>query len=303
MPQSAQEYAEITALIKGILNGYPGNSAIFREYIQNSDDAKASSQIFILDERSFPAESVVDPVLRDTQGPALIAVNDGILRDVDWKALRKIHSSSKKSDEGQTGKNGLGFRASYHLTENPHILSGRTLMILDPHQEFEEHPGGVSIDVIDEGPKFQDQLTPFACVVDDVFSEFNGTIFRLPLRTANQARRSEIKDTPTLVKEIGDLLKSFAMSELEQVIIFLKHITSIEVRHIDASGHQSILGKVEIEPLDPSQRLGTVSRTVTLTRHDGSKIVQRWSFHHLAIDKKDAGHMISHNLGYDVGSA
>ncbi|KAF8963749.1 hypothetical protein BDZ97DRAFT_1919525 [Flammula alnicola] len=300
MPQSAREYAEITALIRGILNGYPGNSAIFREYIQNSDDAKASSQIFILDERSFPAESVVDPVLRDTQGPALIAVNDGVLRDVDWKALQKIHSSSKKSDESQTGKNGLGFRASYHLTENPHILSGRTLMILDPHQEFEEHPGGVSIDVVDEGPKYQDQLAPFASVVDDVFSEFNGTIFRLPLRTANQARRSEIKDTPTSVKEIADLLKSFAMSELEQVIIFLKYITSIEVRHIDASGHQSILGKVEIEPLDPSQRLGTVSRTTTLTRHDGIQIIQKWSFHHLVVDKKDAASIISRRLGYDV---
>ena len=44
MPQTTQEEVEITALIKGILNGYPGNSAILREYLQNSDDAKASKQ-------------------------------------------------------------------------------------------------------------------------------------------------------------------------------------------------------------------------------------------------------------------
>jgi hypothetical protein len=44
MPLTTQEEVEITALIRGILNGYPGNSAILREYLQNSDDAKASTQ-------------------------------------------------------------------------------------------------------------------------------------------------------------------------------------------------------------------------------------------------------------------
>ena len=45
MLKGVQEYTDITALIKGILNGYPGNSAIFREYLQNSDDARATSQV------------------------------------------------------------------------------------------------------------------------------------------------------------------------------------------------------------------------------------------------------------------
>jgi sacsin len=49
MPQTIQEEVEITALIKGILNGYPGNSAILREYLQNSDDAKATKQASSLD--------------------------------------------------------------------------------------------------------------------------------------------------------------------------------------------------------------------------------------------------------------
>ena len=48
MPQTTQEEVEITALIRGILNGYPGNSAILREYLQNSDDAKASKQASFL---------------------------------------------------------------------------------------------------------------------------------------------------------------------------------------------------------------------------------------------------------------
>ena len=48
MPQTTQEEVEITALIRGILNSYPGNSAILREYLQNSDDAKASKQASFL---------------------------------------------------------------------------------------------------------------------------------------------------------------------------------------------------------------------------------------------------------------
>jgi hypothetical protein len=41
----------------------------------------------------------LDPSLKEAQGPALIAYNDGVLRPEDWKALRTIHSSSKKTDE------------------------------------------------------------------------------------------------------------------------------------------------------------------------------------------------------------
>ena len=118
MPRSAKERVDITALIRGVLNGYPCNSAIFREYLQNSDDAKAKTQvgtpvwlertyspqhfdfqIFILDERQHPTNSILDPSLQDAQGPAFVAFNDGVLLDKDWESLKKIHSSSKKADE------------------------------------------------------------------------------------------------------------------------------------------------------------------------------------------------------------
>jgi len=45
MPTTEVEYVNITDLLAGILNGYPEGSAIFREYLQNSDDARASKQV------------------------------------------------------------------------------------------------------------------------------------------------------------------------------------------------------------------------------------------------------------------
>ena len=115
MPQAAKETVDVTSLIKGILNGYPGSSAILREYLQNSDDAKANLQViflicltfqilktwqlFLLDEKSYATTTLVDPSLRYSQGSALIAMNDQVLSDRDWTALKKIHASSKTTDE------------------------------------------------------------------------------------------------------------------------------------------------------------------------------------------------------------
>ncbi|KDR71218.1 hypothetical protein GALMADRAFT_127161, partial [Galerina marginata CBS 339.88] len=302
MPQSAQEFTEITALIKGILNGYPGNSAIFREYLQNSDDAKASIQTFILDERSYPTTTMVDLTLKHSQGPALIAINDGLLQPVDWKALRKIHSSSKKSDESQTGKNGLGFRASYHLTENPHILSGRTLMILDPHQAFDEHPGGISIDIVDEGPEFKDQLAPFKSFIGDAFVFFEGTAFRLPLRTEAQAEVSQIKDSATSVEEIRAVFDDFAKKDLEHVILFLKHITTIKLQHIDALGVEVSTITVTIDP-PPSPCPTTHIRTITITNADGTTTVRTWKLRHHNETKDAARHVMEDRLGYSIGDS
>ena len=97
-------------------------------------------------------------------------------------------------------------------------------MVLDPHHRFQEHPGGMDINIIAEGPSFSDQLVAFSSVNSDhPFERFNGTAFRLPLRTTMQAQHSKIKETETTVDEIRDLLQSFGAIQLESVILFLRH--------------------------------------------------------------------------------
>ncbi|KAF8817051.1 hypothetical protein BYT27DRAFT_7229032 [Phlegmacium glaucopus] len=300
MPQTAKETVDVTSLIKGILNGYPGSSAILREYLQNSDDAKANLQTFLLDETSYPTTSLVDPVLQDSQGSALIAMNDQVLSDRDWTALRKIHASSKITDESQTGKNGLGFRASYHLTENPQILSGRTLMILDPHNEFGAFPGGIAIDIINEGRDYQDQLAPFIPIVKDPFIFYQGTIFRLPLRTKTQAIRSRIKNEATAVSEIKQLLESFGQNELEEAILFLKNISTIEIRHISSSGKEYSIGRATIDQRNDSTGV-LFTRQVNCEAPIGNLRSRTWRFSTCKFDKSTAAHVMSERLGYNIG--
>ncbi|KAH9483420.1 Sacsin [Psilocybe cubensis] len=306
MPHSAREFTDITALLKLILNGYPGNAAILREYLQNSDDAVATIQRFVLDERKFSDQSLVDPYLKNTQGPALIAMNDGLVREEDWLALRKINSSSKQADASQTGKNGLGFRASYHITDNPHILSGRTLMIFDPHHEFEiPNDGGVSIDLPDEGHEYADQLLPFASYrpsgeAVDLKDFFNGTVFRLPLRTADQAKRSKIKSTTTSVQDIRDVFDEFITHGMEEAILFLRHITTIEFIHIDPAGKETCLSKIIVDRPIPSPTPTSFNRRTTTISINGNETSRNWKFHCINHTIAHAKGVLESRLGYDI---
>ncbi|KIO18248.1 hypothetical protein M407DRAFT_84164, partial [Tulasnella calospora MUT 4182] len=115
MPTHSREEVEVTSILKNILDNYPAGSATLREILQNTDDAGAQTQTFILDTGSFDSNALVDPVLGVCQGPAIIATNDAYFQPKDWVAIRKIHNSSKTQDETSTGKYGLGFRSCYHV--------------------------------------------------------------------------------------------------------------------------------------------------------------------------------------------
>ncbi len=56
-------------------------------------------QTFVLDRRSHSRDKLYHPGLAETQGPALLAFNDGVLRKEDWEALSSMHDSSKANDE------------------------------------------------------------------------------------------------------------------------------------------------------------------------------------------------------------
>ena len=179
-------------------------------------------------------------------------------------------------------------------------------MILDPHHRFDEHPGGMTIDVVNEGANYRDQLKPFRDFMGDDFSPVSGTVFRLPLRTEKQAKASKIKDTPTSVEQIRTLLYEFCSAELEQVVLFLKHITHIEICHVDAGGHRRVVGGVSIEDIVPSPSSGreVKFRKITLQGEDGSTTASRsWCYRNIVIDKDEAGKVVSERLGYDVGDS
>ncbi|KAJ7172036.1 hypothetical protein C8R46DRAFT_1190033 [Mycena filopes] len=309
MPKSFRERVDVTSTIRSILDSYPLGNGILRELLQNSDDAGATEQTFILDMRCHPTKTLVDVELAHSQGPALLAVNNSCFTARDWVAIRTIHNSSKTQDERKIGKFGIGVRACYHLTDNPHFLSGGTLGIFDPHDRFTGlGVGGLEIDLAHEASQFHDQLVPFADLLGSK-DFFPGTIVRLPLRTVEQAPRSTIKQTAVEASEIVTLFRDFVEKELSVVMLFLKHVRSIRLKVIDAGGVETFIGGAEIpDPSISGKRAffpdnapsSTTFRCTINVETPGGKTAKAWRLFHSIGSTSDAAAVLGGLLGYHV---
>ncbi|KAF8205680.1 hypothetical protein K438DRAFT_1964095 [Mycena galopus ATCC 62051] len=308
MPENFRERADLTKIIKSILDSYPLGNGILRELLQNSDDASATQQTFILDLRTHPSNSVVDPDLIECQGPALLAVNDTLFSDSDWKAISTLHSSSKTADETKIGKFGIG------LTDNPHFLSGRKLVIFDPHERFSAgQEGGVRIDVLTEGHLYPDQLAAFdKSLGPDAAGLFPGTVVRLPLRTVAQAAKSTIKPTTVDLVLIKTMFDDFVEKELSVVMLFLKHIRYICLKVISAEGQEHFIGSAEIPDVSIAEkrafsrnvdtRQETFKCAVDVTVRNAKPVRQVWRILHAVRSRAETTRIMNEQLGYDVAS-
>lgn len=95
------------------------------------------------------------------------------------------------------------------MTDAPSFISGHHLVIIEPHMRiFSGHPcrGGVQGNFTNDNKGlrvFPGQLEPFAVKEPIDFSKpYNGTIFRFPLRTDDQAKVSELSSTVYPVKRV-----------------------------------------------------------------------------------------------------
>eukprot|EP00731_Ephydatia_muelleri_P035877 Em0173g4a len=102
--------------IKTFLDRYP-DGQIFKELIQNADDAGATVVRFYLDPRQHGQSNLVDPALAEFQGPALLAYNDASFTEQDWEGIQKPQCSNKAEDPLKVGKFGIGFNSIYHVTD------------------------------------------------------------------------------------------------------------------------------------------------------------------------------------------
>ncbi|PRP77691.1 hypothetical protein PROFUN_00552 [Planoprotostelium fungivorum] len=137
------------ALIDKLLARYKGHFTVFRELIQNADDAKA--------------KTIRVRLTHDEQhGRSVIVENDGMaLTQNDWNRLIRIAEGNP--NEEATGCFGVGFYSVFSITEHPIIQSKGTTLAF----------------VWDK-----DQLTTFKRENEE--GDRNGwTIFNLPIRDKN----------------------------------------------------------------------------------------------------------------------
>ncbi|CAL4066384.1 unnamed protein product, partial [Meganyctiphanes norvegica] len=231
----------LTSRLRDLLEQYRDGVAVLKELVQNADDAGAHSVCFLYDERQNEDSRTgcMTAMLGEVQGPALWAYNDKVFSQNDLENIIKLGGRTKEGQSTKIGKFGLGFCSVYNLTDVPSFISGSNYVVFDPHMTFiERNDPGIRYDFsLDNNRKiinwFGGQFKPF----EDVFdykngSYFNGTLFRLPLRTPSQATRSEISNVAYGPDQILQLLKMF-MEMAGNLLLFTQNIKEIKIYHLN----------------------------------------------------------------------
>jgi len=99
------------------------SSDIFKELLQNADDAGATEVKFLIDWRQHPKSSLLADELQAWQGPALLAYNNSVFSDQDFQHICELAAETKMKDPYKTGRFGVGFCATYHITDLPSFIS------------------------------------------------------------------------------------------------------------------------------------------------------------------------------------
>ncbi|CAG8732191.1 6650_t:CDS:2, partial [Dentiscutata erythropus] len=228
-----------THRLNKILDEYPDGSQILREILQNSDDSKSRTQTFLLDHNTYPTKKLIEPVLNGYdksdlkldryQGPALLSRNEATFEERDFQSLLRLANSEKRDQFDKIGAMGVGFNSIYHITDSPAFITGDQYVILDPHDWYFD--GGIRYNFIDDNipADYPDQFAPFTNTFGIPRNKkLNGTIFRYPLRTVQDAKDSEISKNEYNPTKLLNMFDKFYENESINCLLFLKSVESIK---------------------------------------------------------------------------
>jgi len=246
-----EEYGQeekLTRRLNRLLEDYTDGFAVPKELIQNADDAGATEVRFLYDERTNEdaMSCLIDEGMRECQGPALWVYNDAEFQDQDFENLTKLSGATKAHDTEKIGKFGLGFNAVYNLTDVPMLVSRHYFVIFDPNTFYlgrairNKNKPGMKIDTnknIKKLRNFRNQFKPFNGIfgcdlhLEKEDNSFLGTLFRFPLRTKEQAIRSEIKQLPYDCQQVKELLLLFIRGA-RSLLLFTQNVLRVSVFHL-----------------------------------------------------------------------
>ena len=283
----AGQHEDITHRIGHIVKDYESNIDIFKELIQNADDAEATKIKFLIDWREHPKESLISEELKEWQGPALIAYNDAKFSDDDFDNICKVAGETKKKDPLKTGRFGVGFCATYHLTDLPSFISRRFFTMFDPHtfylgDRISAQQPGMRVDLVENQEDLElylHQFKPyenlFGCKIFHLKDDgYPGTLFRFPFRSSRTSERSKICKTIYDRRRISTLVEMLK-EEGEELMLFLKHVDEVSLYELENGCKPSACKKILSVKRkgDLSERMKLISEhTSTTSKTCSSKV-------------------------------
>ncbi|CAG8553738.1 7277_t:CDS:2, partial [Dentiscutata heterogama] len=274
-----EQNEQLAVRINNIIRDYSVGS-IFTEFLQNADDAGARKICFVIDERDHrkfnkwfsllsknadKQNSLLSDEMNQWQGPALWIYNDAEFTQHDFESLKKLGMGGKKNDKTKIGRFGIGFNCAYHLTDLPSFVSGEHIVFFDPLEKFlpktgnpPRSPRGTKINFIEKDFKkrFEDQASTYDKILGCEFKKkFNGTLFRLPLRTAP----SELSIQTIKAKDLKN--KIFDNIQGNRELLFLRNIEQCSLFQMSTTGNLELVWKTEIKNINDDIRKLRISHS------------------------------------------
>lgn len=234
---------DLTRRIREVLLNYPEGTTVLKELIQNADDAGATSVRLCLDRRRHGTGSLLSEKLAEWQGPALLAYNDAEFTEEDFVSISRIGGSKKHGQAWKTGRFGVGFNSVYHLTDLPSFVSGKYVVLFDPQGIYLPNVTmanpGMRIEYASSSALsfYEDQFRPYCSFGCDMKAPFHGTLFRFPLRSADQAANSKLSKQAYMEDDISSMFAQL-YEEGTFTLLFLKSVLSIEMYIWDVGSPQ-----------------------------------------------------------------
>ena len=135
--------------INCLKRSFPCGTTVFKELIQNADDAGATEIAFILDKRDYSSNTEYLCFTEKEQNswhlyqqyaPSLLVYNNSFFSEQDLRGIQSVGLGGEKGRD-TIGKFGLGFKVVYHLTDSPCFITRRssdnkiTFCVFDPFRK------------------------------------------------------------------------------------------------------------------------------------------------------------------------
>ncbi|KAG8928980.1 hypothetical protein FRC02_006144 [Tulasnella sp. 418] len=223
---------EATTRIKNLLHrGYTIESSC-NEWVANAADAGASSVTFYLNDLHPKVGKTPSPTLpMFFQGPSLLVHNTSVFSEEDFRGLQKTGLGGKANRHDAIGRFGLGVLSFYHFGDIIILISGDSVVFLDPSEQHlprkSFHEGG--------GKRSGMKMALSVCLrrYPDIFYSvegiegfdpskgfYNGTIFLIPLRTSQHVVTSKISDRPCHVAHVKNNIFRAFFDQAESSLFF-----------------------------------------------------------------------------------
>uniref|UniRef100_A0A7N0RD15 RING-type domain-containing protein n=1 Tax=Kalanchoe fedtschenkoi TaxID=63787 RepID=A0A7N0RD15_KALFE len=218
--------------IKELLGSYGNNDFLLYDLLELADCCKADKLHLIFDKREHPRQSLLQHNLGEFQGPAVVAVLEGVSLSRD--EITSLQLLPPWRLRGQTINYGLGLFSCFFLCDLLSIVSGDNFYIFDPlGLVFSVSSGQApaarvfSLSGTNLVDRFRDQFSPMMIAQDVPWYSRNSTFIRMPLSSECMESNCEVG-----LKRIRMINETF-MEHASRMLLFLKSVVQVSISRWD----------------------------------------------------------------------